>query len=875
MELRYHSGWPQAYLHFRKDDDPKWTNPPGTKFEKNTDGTWSMKLQAKTLEFVCNNGSNDWDKPRQGGNYRIQGPGQYELCAGEIKVSKAPEIVQESHPTVTRSSSSSKLTAPEPFQSKASMFRAMSKSILGPVEAQEGTGTETNGQAMMRAPSGNRLNRAPSGMMVTSQEGPMKLTYITGWEKPYLHCCKDGGAWTTSPGLPWIAGTDGRFTLEVKASKLEFVCNNGGSGWDKAASGGNYVIDAPGEYTIKGGKIKRTLPPPLPPRLAVVNAVGPSSVEIAWNPPDDEDGMTGYRIYQEGIAEKVAETEVATRMATIGNLKGATEYTFKITSVNEDGIESQPTSVDAKSGSPGKPGPPSFLHVTSHSPTFIELAWGPPQDIGGASVTAYHIFRDGVAVDTVIAKDVETGENHKNLTWKDEAVEAGGKYRYTVSAMHMPDRTASQADLRELLEKRASHSLLEVPEEDNEGPSCEEVQAAAITPLKMPKLGEQVTHVILQGFNWWSCENKNGWYKVLTSKVPDVKAAGFDMIWLPPPAKCVDLRGYLPSVWYDLNSYYGSQEDLKALGAALCEAGIAPMMDTVINHRCASKQDGRGKYTVFEQPDWGAWAICRNDNSGVGEGANSTGELLEYAPDIDHTNPKIQKDVKEWINWIFEEVGFCALRLDFVIGFSPSFQEQYVRAAGSPFTVSEYWHGDPQVLRNYVNASKGAIAVFDFPVYYTLKNCVRTNDFGGLNWGGKPCGIMGMDPVRSCTFVENHDTDHLEVVGGPFGDNNQIVRGYVYILTHPGTPTVFWSDWSDRGKSVQEQINKVTQIRFAKGLHCLSKCTIAVSEGGLYAAYVDGKSGGIAMKLGNREWSPNGKFKAAAWGDGYCVWTRD
>mmetsp|Transcript_75945 Transcript_75945/g.180580 ORF Transcript_75945/g.180580 Transcript_75945/m.180580 type:complete len:873 (+) Transcript_75945:91-2709(+) len=872
MELRYHSGWPQAYLHYRKDDEKSWTDPPGKPMDKSADGTWSMKLEAKSLEFVCNNGSNDWDKPRQGGNYRVQGAGGYELKAGMISTF---QVVEESRPTaaptVTRSSSSSKLTAPEPFQSKASMFRAMSKSILGPVEE------TTNGDAMTRTASGNRLSRGPSGMLLdtplAAKQGPIKLTYFSGWPKPFIHCCKDGGTWTTPPGLPWTVEGSGRFSLEVQAAKLEFVCNDGGSGWDKAATGGNYVIDTPGEYTIKNGRIKRTLPPPLPPRLAVVNAVGPSSVELAWNPPDDEDGMTGYRIYQE--AEKVAETNVTTRVVTVSGLKGATDYTFKVTSVNEDGLESPATEVQAKTGQPGKPGPPSFLHVTSYGTDHVELAWSPPKDIGGASVTAYHIFRDGLAVDTVIAKDVETGDNLKSLVWKDTDVEAGAKYRYTISAMHMPDRTASQADLRALLEKRASHSLLEVPEEDNEGPSCEEVQAAAVVPLKMPKLGEQVTHVILQGFNWWSCENKNGWYKVLKEKVPDFKNAGFDMVWLPPPAKCVDKRGYLPSVWYDLNSYYGSQEDLIALGHALTEAGIAPMMDTVINHRCASKQDSKGKYTVFEKPDWGAWAICRNDNSGVGEGAMSTGELLEYAPDIDHTNKKIQDDVKAWIKWIFEEVGFCTLRLDFVIGFSPSFQEQYVRAAGSPFTVSEYWHGDPQVLRNYINASKGAIAVFDFPVYYTLKNCVRSNDFGGLNWGGKPCGIMGMDPVRSCTFVENHDTDHLEVVGGPFGDNNQIVRGYVYILTHPGTPTVFWSDWSDRGKHVQEQIDKVVQIRFAKGLHCLSKCSIAVSEGGLYAAYVDGKSGGIAMKLGNRDWKPNGNFKAAAWGDGYCVWTRD
>ena len=51
------------------------------------------------------------------------------------------------------------------------------------------------------------------------------------------------------------------------------------------------------------------------------------------------------------------------------------------------------------------------------------------------------------------------------------------------------------------------------------------------------------------------------------------------------------------------------------------------------------------------------------------------------------------------------------------------------------------------------------VAVFDFPIYYTLKHSIRSNDYGGLKCDGhRAPGIMGSDPVRSCTFIENHDT---------------------------------------------------------------------------------------------------------------------
>jgi alpha-amylase len=44
----------------------------------------------------------------------------------------------------------------------------------------------------------------------------------------------------------------------------------------------------------------------------------------------------------------------------------------------------------------------------------------------------------------------------------------------------------------------------------------------------------------------------------------------------------------MPQQLYDLNSAYGSQEQLHALLEALKAAGVAPIADVVINHRWAA-----------------------------------------------------------------------------------------------------------------------------------------------------------------------------------------------------------------------------------------------------------------------------------------------
>jgi len=222
-----------------------------------------------------------------------------------------------------------------------------------------------------------------------------------------------------------------------------------------------------------------------------------------------------------------------------------------------------------------------------------------------------------------------------------------------------------------------------------------------------------------------------------------------------------------------------------------------------------------------------------------------------------------------------EDVGFRALRLDYVLGYGAWLQEQYVRAVGTPYAFAEYWHGDMQVLRNYINATKGVVAVYDFPVYYTLKNAIHRNDFSEMNQGGQLPGIMGCDPVRSVTFVENHDTSHLEVVGGKFGDNNQVCRAYAFILTHCGIPSIFWSDWSDRGEEVTHQITALCKLRKSIGIHCSSRVNIDAAHGGLFASYIDGVNGTIAFKMGSNDWSPHGPgwaLKSA--GYDYAVWAK-
>lgn len=68
-----------------------------------------------------------------------------------------------------------------------------------------------------------------------------------------------------------------------------------------------------------------------------------------------------------------------------------------------------------------------------------------------------------------------------------------------------------------------------------------------------------------------------------------VQAAGVSHLWLPPPSQSVSPEGYMPGQLYKLDSSYGSEQQLAELLAKLRDAGIDPLADIVINHRCVCR----------------------------------------------------------------------------------------------------------------------------------------------------------------------------------------------------------------------------------------------------------------------------------------------
>jgi Alpha amylase, catalytic domain/Starch-binding module 26/Alpha-amylase C-terminal beta-sheet domain/Fn3 associated/Chitobiase/beta-hexosaminidase C-terminal domain/Secretion system C-terminal sorting domain len=397
---------------------------------------------------------------------------------------------------------------------------------------------------------------------------------------------------------------------------------------------------------------------------------------------------------------------------------------------------------------------------------------------------------------------------------------------------------------------------------------------------------------MIQGFHWTSDVSTTKWYEVVKSNTTALQTAGFDAIWLPPPSKNTGGMGYIPTVWYDLNNSMGSQTQLTTLITDLHSKNIKVIADIVVNHR-----GGTTGWYDFSTPSWNTptetWSICNTSNisasgqKGTGNpdydpvqaGLKSPGESGSFAAarDLDHSNVAVRDGVKTWLGWLKNTIGFDGWRYDFVHGFDGKYIKEYNDATNPYFSVGELLEGDRNRIVKWLDYTKGggttaASTAFDFATKSTLQNAFRDNNLSYLkDISGKASGLIGVWPSNAVTFLDNHDTGPK-----PYGQDlwifpgDKVLNGYAYILTHPGTPMVWWPHYFNWG--IKNEIDTLIKIRKDNGLSSTSNLNIVAATNNLYAAIIDDK---VAMKLGSDNWSPSGiGWNLQISGNGFAVWSK-
>jgi fibronectin type 3 domain-containing protein len=166
-------------------------------------------------------------------------------------------------------------------------------------------------------------------------------------------------------------------------------------------------------------------PPSAPPNLHSTSVTA-HEVSLAWDPANDDVGVTGYRVYRNGA--NVGEVDGGTFAFTDTGLNDATPYTYKVTALDAVGHQSapsntiQPTTLDATAPS----APTGLTGSAVPGQNRINLSWTASTDNVG--VTGYRIYRNGSStpLDSV---------GGSTTSYSDTTVASSTQYTYTVTAI--------------------------------------------------------------------------------------------------------------------------------------------------------------------------------------------------------------------------------------------------------------------------------------------------------------------------------------------------------------------------------------------------------------------------------------------------------
>lgn len=371
--------------------------------------------------------------------------------------------------------------------------------------------------------------------------------------------------------------------------------------------------------------------------------------------------------------------------------------------------------------------------------------------------------------------------------------------------------------------------------------------------------------VMLQGFSWDSYDYSQ--WTVLEKQADDMK--GFiDLVWLPQSGKCIEttqVMGYKPYYYFNQNSSFGTEAELRSLIAKFKANGIGAIADVVVNH-CNTD----GWYTFPAETYKGvtyqmlSTDICKNDDDGSTaiqakkDGvslSNNYDEGTDFGGcrDIDHKSENVQKIIKAYLKFLKEDIGYTGFRYDMVKGFSGTHVADYNDATSIEFSVGEYWDGNQSII-NWINKTNKKSAAFDFQFRYNVRDAIGIKDNKVVslpNWSKLKSDYNLMHDATyrqyAITFVENHDMQFRSKDEQQDPLMRDTLAANAYMLAMPGTPCVFQPHW----RTYKKEIKSMIEARKLAGITNMSNYTNKMAQTACFANETTGNKAKLIVVVGN------------------------
>jgi len=264
-----------------------------------------------------------------------------------------------------------------------------------------------------------------------------------------------------------------------------------------------------------------------------------------------------------------------------------------------------------------------------------------------------------------------------------------------------------------------------------------------------------------------------GTWQAIIGHLDYIKGMGFDTVWISPVVENIGgntsigeaYHGYWTLNPANLNSHFGTADDLKSLAAALHDRDMYLQVDVVVNHVAATSgqsfqpSSSYGAFSTIDDYHPFCWVQDYTNQTEVEQ--CWLGDSNVALADLDTENTKVINYWNDWIKKLISDYSIDTIRIDTVKHVPHTFWSQFINNV-NVFNQGEVLDADPQYIASY--QKEGSVNPFNYAVYYPVTFTFNSTSFSMDQLIGMVDQVKGnfTDPTLLGSFLNNHDNPRFE-----------------------------------------------------------------------------------------------------------------
>ncbi|KAI0005872.1 glycoside hydrolase family 13 protein [Russula compacta] len=288
-----------------------------------------------------------------------------------------------------------------------------------------------------------------------------------------------------------------------------------------------------------------------------------------------------------------------------------------------------------------------------------------------------------------------------------------------------------------------------------------------------------------------------GTWRTIMDNLDYIQNAGFTAIWISPVSQNYEgprtaygdaYHGYWIADASQLNSHFGTSDDLKALSAELHGRGMYLMVDIVANNvMSTSLTPDYSTYMLKEPSQYHPY--CPIDWNNLTSIQNCwLGDTNVPLPDVNTQDPTVASTYASWISNLVQEYGIDGLRIDAAKHVQGPFWTPFCESAGV-FCMGEVFGNDIGLASSYQQVMD---SILNYPLYDAI---VQGFIIPGPRNLSSVSAVMGQiqgsfkDPTLLGNFLENQDVPRWRSMSV---DPQSLFNAMVLTFMSDGIPIVYY-----------------------------------------------------------------------------------